>query len=194
MANKQIISITALLFLLSSCTGDLRVELKLSCTDLPDFDVCCSSGVLGPDAYAIVYYASSSIDSYVQQGKTVVLSDEHDPQWNDIFAFNVPEKSSARIKIDIMDSDVDADDYIGYAEFTMQDIIGGFGHVWSNDLSPSGNGRLRVQGTVFNLTRTDPEQEKLFAPNAHMIPNAGYQALQVLEKLVHPQHKRQSSQ
>ncbi|CAG7734096.1 unnamed protein product [Allacma fusca] len=60
---------------------------------------------------------------------------------------------SQKIQIDIYDSDYDADDYIGSAEFLLRDIVPSFGHQLNRDLVPAGNGHLLVFGLV-NGTRS----------------------------------------
>lgn len=57
--------------------------------ELDDQDVCCSSGVLAPDTYAIVSYAASNFDELKEVGRTSVIDNDNNPVWPQIFTFNV---------------------------------------------------------------------------------------------------------
>ncbi|CAG7698219.1 unnamed protein product, partial [Allacma fusca] len=67
----------------------------------------CLPRAYPPDGYAVVYFASSNRDDYYRQGETTVLSDNNNPNWPEVFSFNVDERNStARVKVDLWDSDV----------------------------------------------------------------------------------------
>ncbi|CAG7836264.1 unnamed protein product [Allacma fusca] len=121
--------VLAVIFAAGCASALTRVEIMLSARDLPDYDICCLPRAYPPDGYAVVYFASSNRDDYYEQGETTVLSDNNNPNWPEVFSFNVDERNStARVKVDLWDSDVDDDDYMGNAEINIVDIIAAFGH------------------------------------------------------------------
>jgi len=158
MLSKALILIAALAV---SSFADTKVEILLSARDLKDQDICCSSPVYPPDVYAIVYYAPSSFDSYKEQGRTKILSDNNNPEWSDVFQFSLLAGGTPRIKIDLMDSDVDADDYIGFAEFNLYDLVNAFGQRIEKALIPIGEGyvtvKARVNGTLLGESAEENE-------------------------------------
>ncbi|CAG7834857.1 unnamed protein product, partial [Allacma fusca] len=105
---------------LAVAKSDTRVDFVLSARDLPNMDIFDGA----PDPYVIVFYASRSNESYTKVAQTSYISDENNPDWPDVFSFNLTGAfSQQKIQIDIYDSDYDADDYIGSAEFLLRDIV-----------------------------------------------------------------------
>ncbi|CAG7836262.1 unnamed protein product [Allacma fusca] len=145
--------------LAAGCVSALtRVEIMLSARDLPDYDICCSSPVLPPDGYAVVYFAPSNLDDYFEEGTTTILSNNNNPNWPEVFSFNVAEgNTTARLRAVLWDSDVDDDDYMGSAEINIADIISAFGHSVTRSLqgAPKGDGKVvvtaRVNGTLVHV-------------------------------------------
>ncbi|CAG7734423.1 unnamed protein product [Allacma fusca] len=144
------LTIVALSFLLAPVIagGGFRVEILLSARDLPSMDPCCLPHHFAPDTYAIFHH-SNALGHYELQGTTKYISDDYNPDWEEIFGFYIQADHPGRFKIELWDDDVDANDYIGSVEISVQDVLQAPGHlVERNIIGPYNKGRLCIRGSV----------------------------------------------
>lgn len=107
-----------------------QVELTLSCRNLINTDILSKS-----DPYCLVSMKEPWQDQYYEIARTETINDTLNPQWVKKVLINYNFETIQKIKFEILEKDVQSDDFLGFFETTLSDLVSFSGREFVHKLS-----------------------------------------------------------
>ncbi|CAG7734422.1 unnamed protein product, partial [Allacma fusca] len=123
--------------------------------DLPDMDPFF---YVKPDCYMRVNYYDGVSENYAYQANSSIMDDNNNPCWEGSYGFYMEFTGNSadlpgRFLMNMFDSDVDSDDYCGWAEFDCKELYEANGQVVTKKImGPDAAGTLSCSSTVYTLS------------------------------------------
>lgn len=95
-----------------------QVELTLSCRNLINLDTFSKS-----DPYCLVLMKEPWQDQYYEIARTEVIDDSLNPQWIKKVLINYNFETIQKIRFEVLEKDVQNDDFLGFFETTLSDLV-----------------------------------------------------------------------
>lgn len=102
----------------SSSLPTSQVELTLSCRNLLNTDLLSKS-----DPYCVVSMKEPWQDQYYEIGRTETINDTLNPQFVKKIILDYNFESIQKIKLEVMEKDLQSSDFLGYFETTLSDLV-----------------------------------------------------------------------
>lgn len=102
----------------SSALPTSQVELTVSCKNLINTDLLSKS-----DPYCVVSMKEPWQDQYYEIGRTETINDTLNPQWVKKVMIDYNFESIQKVKFEILEKDLASDDFLGFFETTLSDLV-----------------------------------------------------------------------
>ncbi|XP_031627955.1 copine-9-like [Contarinia nasturtii] len=95
-----------------------QVELTLSCRNLINTDILSKS-----DPFCIVLMREPWQDQYYEISRTETIDDTLNPQWVKKVLVDYNFETIQKIRFEVLEKDVQSDDFLGFYETTLSDLV-----------------------------------------------------------------------